>query len=123
MHKISIPCRQLEGAEATSPSAAVGIEAIRSQLASSSSSIVASPDAMSAVPLDRWDADRLPEAVMGGRFGGFVADWAGFDAAAFGISPSEAALMDPQQRVLLQASYHSLAQSHMAFACVVLEWT
>lgn len=113
------PCRQLEGAE-TAPSAAIGIEAIRSRLASSSSSIMASPDAMSAVPMDRWDADGLPEAVVGGRFGGFVADWAGFDAAAFGISPLEAALMDPQQRVLLEASCHSPAQSHVAVACVAL---
>lgn len=36
------------------------------------------------------------------RFGGFVKDWASFDAACFGISPSEAVLMDPQQRVMLQ---------------------
>jgi hypothetical protein len=59
-------------------------------------------DAISSVPLDRWDSDGAADAVVGGRFGGFVAEWAGFDAAAFGISPSEAAFMDPAQRVLLE---------------------
>ena len=122
MQTIFLPCRQVDGAE-TAPSAAIGIEAIRSRLASGSSSTMAGPDAMSAVPLDRWDADGLPEAVVSGRFGGFVADWAGFDAAAFAISPSEAVLMDPQQRVLLEASRLSPAQSHPTVACVVLAWT
>ena len=66
-------------------------------------------DAISAIPLDRWDCDRLllpnidaNTAGVAGRFGGFVGQWAGFDAAAFGVSPSEAALMDPQQRLLLE---------------------
>ena len=67
------------------------------------------PNAISAVPLDRWDCDRLllpgvdaSTAGVAGRFGGFVSDWAAFDAAASGVSPAEAALMDPQQRVLLE---------------------
>lgn len=54
------------------------------------------------MPLDRWDCDAVPGSNLGGRFGGFVGAWAGFDAAAFGITPSEAALMDPQQRVMLE---------------------
>ena len=66
-------------------------------------------DAIVPIPLDRWDSDRLlikdqdsNTAGPSGRFGGLVAGWAEFDAAAFGISPSEAFLMDPQQRVLLE---------------------
>lgn len=55
------------------------------------------------VPLDRWDVDDHPEHHLG-RFGGFVMGWADFDAALFGIAPTEAALMDPSQRLLLQAS-------------------
>ena len=58
-------------------------------------------DAISAVPLDRWDTEATGEAV-GARFGGFVASWAEFDAGVFSISPSEAAFLDPAQRVLLQ---------------------
>ncbi len=70
---------------------------------------VSTPDAIATIPLDRWDCDRLllpgvdaNTAGTAGRFGGFVDRWAGFDDAAFGVSPSEAALMDPQQRVLLE---------------------
>ena len=59
-------------------------------------------DAITAIPLDRWDVDSIAESSLGGRFGGFVDAWAEFDAAAFGVTPSEAALMDPQQRALLE---------------------
>lgn len=59
-------------------------------------------DAIRTIPLDRWEVDAIPESNLGGRFGGFVKTWAEFDAAAFGITPSEAALMDPQQRVMLE---------------------
>ena len=71
-------------------------------------------DAIRAIPLDRWEADAIPESNLGGRFGGFVKYWAEFDAAAFGITPSEAALMDPQQRVMLEVSFlvsHELSYS------------
>lgn len=64
-------------------------------------------DAISAVPLDRWDTESTKEAI-GARFGGFVSSWAEFDAGVFGISPSEAAFLDPAQRVLLQVSTSSL---------------
>lgn len=59
-------------------------------------------DAIHTIPLDRWEVDAIPESNLGGRFGGFVKTWAKFDAAAFSITPSEAALMDPQQRVMLE---------------------
>ena len=62
----------------------------------------ASIEAIRMIPLDRWDVDTIPESNAGGRFGGLVSTWAEFDAAAFGITPSEAALMDPQQRVMLE---------------------
>ena len=47
--------------------------------------------------------DDHPEHHLG-RFGGFITGWAAFDPVVFGIAPTEAALMDPSQRLLLQAS-------------------
>ncbi|MFG2129192.1 SDR family NAD(P)-dependent oxidoreductase [Streptomyces sp. NPDC048751] len=43
-----------------------------------------------------------------GPRGGFLADVDAFDAEFFGVSPREAALMDPQQRLFLQASWHAI---------------
>ncbi len=42
------------------------------------------------------------------RFGAFVADIDLFDAAFFRISPVEAALLDPQQRMMLETSWQAL---------------
>lgn len=44
--------------------------------------------------------------VVGARFA--LADKECFDAAFFGFAPSEAALMDPQQRVFLETAWHAM---------------
>lgn len=65
-------------------------------------------DAILRVPEDRWrdftpypPADALP-------YGGYLDDIAGFDADFFHITPREAAVMDPQQRILLEVVQETL---------------
>ncbi|MFI6644595.1 type I polyketide synthase [Streptomyces sp. NPDC050504] len=66
------------------------------------------------VPADRWDARRLlsPDATAPGGItttrGGYLDDVAGFDADFFGIAPNEAAMMDPQQRLMLELGWEAL---------------
>ncbi|MDA0637001.1 acyltransferase domain-containing protein, partial [Nonomuraea sp. MCN248] len=65
-------------------------------------------DAVTEAPQDRW-----PEATEYRR-GGFLQDVHGFDAAFFGISPNEAAAMDPHQRLVLELAWESLESSRTA---------
>ncbi|MFF3223102.1 acyltransferase domain-containing protein [Nocardia suismassiliense] len=70
-------------------------------------------DAVTEVPDRRTEHPtvfgRLPAVPSGfRRFGGFLDDVAGFDAAFFGISPREADRMDPQQRLLLEVAWEAL---------------
>lgn len=60
-------------------------------------------DAVSVMPLSRWDVDStmLPNELMP-RFGCVLTGVEMFDAAAVGVTAAEALLMDPQQRLMLE---------------------
>ncbi len=74
-------------------------------------------DAVTEVPADRWAPASLEEVFPGAlraRWGGFLTDPGGFDAAFFDIPPGEAATIDPQQRLLLEVAWEALESAGVA---------
>ena len=75
------------------------------------------------VPLERWDAELLyaPVIVPGSMavnapFAAFCERVAEFDAAAFGLSPTEAVTVDPQQRLLMEETAGALGDAALRTA-------
>ncbi len=62
----------------------------------------------------RMPSGRHPEAAALARSGGFVPDADAFDPTFFRISPTEAALMDPQQRLFLEQAWLALEDAGLA---------
>ncbi len=77
-------------------------------------------DAVSEVPRDRWDADEFYDPDPGApgkvvtRRAGFVDDATGFDAPFFGVSAREAKWIDPQHRMLMEASWRAVEHAGIA---------
>ncbi|MCB0212936.1 MAG: GNAT family N-acetyltransferase, partial [Anaerolineae bacterium] len=73
-------------------------------------------DAITEVPAGRKDLSRArgwsnDPGQRATRYGGFLDGVDHFDATFFHISPREAEVMDPQQRILLEESWHALEQA------------
>lgn len=71
-------------------------------------------DLISVVPKERWDWQARYGTPLKennkttAKWGGFMDHVAAFDARFFGITPHEAELMDPQQRLFLQTAWHTI---------------
>ncbi|GGN32996.1 hypothetical protein GCM10012285_03680 [Streptomyces kronopolitis] len=74
-------------------------------------------DGITEVPADRWDHRAIHSDAKGvpgrsyGRWGGFVDGIDEFDAVFFHISPNEAAVLDPQERLFLQEAWHAFEEA------------
>lgn len=72
------------------------------------------------IPLDRWDYKAIyggsseEENVTNVIHANFIDDIKSFDTEFFGITPREAELMDPRQRILLQMVWHTLEDAGYA---------
>ncbi|MDI1352037.1 MAG: beta-ketoacyl synthase N-terminal-like domain-containing protein, partial [bacterium] len=74
--------------------------------------LTTSRDCVGEVPLDRWNYKDYP-VVVGGEekffpHGGFIPDVDKFDPLFFNISPRDAGLMDPQERLFMQSVWSTL---------------
>lgn len=71
-------------------------------------------DSVTQIPKERWDInqfyspDRNAENKTYCKWGGVLQDVDKFDAEFFNISPKEAQLMDPQQRIVLQEAWKAI---------------
>lgn len=68
------------------------------------------------VPLSRWDWKRFegmqsPSGKNISRWGGFIEDHDRFDAHFFRISPREAEILDPQERLFLEVCWEAIEEA------------
>lgn len=74
-------------------------------------------DCVAEVPQERWNAEDYYSADprspgrTNSKWGGFLSDIDKFDAPFFSISPREAEMMDPQQRLFLQEAWTALEEA------------
>lgn len=74
--------------------------------------LISGKDCITTVPKDRWNYEDYPIMVGGEKkyfkYGGFIEDIDKFDPLFFGISPKEAMVLDPQERIFLENAWTTL---------------
>ena len=75
-------------------------------------------DCVSEIPGSRFRREDFGGAPLSSPCGGFIDGVERFDPMFFDISPLEAELMDPQQRVFLQVAWHALEDAGYAPAAL-----
>jgi acyl transferase domain-containing protein/acyl carrier protein len=125
-HPAPLPAPSYGGAEPTAIETAIAIVGIGCRVPGAEGPegfwrlLAEGVDAIGEVPADRWDADAFydPDTAvpdrMNTRWGGFLDDVEGFDADFHGVSAREAARMDPQQRLALDAAWEALEDAGIA---------
>nr|WP_227983132.1 SDR family NAD(P)-dependent oxidoreductase [Dickeya poaceiphila] len=74
-------------------------------------------DSITEIPLSRWDYHphyspvRGPKNKVYSKWGGFIDDIDKFDSQYFNISPREAELLDPQERLFLQTAWECMSDA------------
>ena len=92
------------------PRGMLGVVGSSSQISRDALNAGGTLDAIFRVPLGRWCLDTPTNSQPAEAcFGSFVADVEMFDSDLFNVSTSEAVLMDPQQRMLLEAAWEAKA--------------
>ncbi|WP_410511161.1 SDR family NAD(P)-dependent oxidoreductase [Paenibacillus sp. BR2-3] len=76
--------------------------------------LIQAQDCITEIPADRWSieeyytTDKNQLGKMYCKWGGFIDDVDRFDALFFNISPREAEIMDPQERLFLECAYSAI---------------
>jgi acyl transferase domain-containing protein/NADP-dependent 3-hydroxy acid dehydrogenase YdfG len=71
-------------------------------------------DCITEVPAERWDhsryyhPDRSRQGATNSKWGGFLDGVDQFDPLFFNISPRDAEIIDPQERLFLEGAYHAI---------------
>ena len=81
--------------------------------------LIARRNSVAEIPVTRWDwtahyAPRIEAGRTVSKWGALLEDVDRFDAEFFGVSREEAAMMDPQLRLLMQESYRAIEDAGYA---------